>query len=202
MMNFKKDLTIGQEAEKYFSRTAEGWEVLEVDDDNKSYYDLKLICGERNITVEVKNDIASHKTGNLGFEYQQTDWRGGKKPSGFMISKADYWVHFYYFKKSVPVKGKYIMVDLAYLRAFLFGIVIKSGKYKIIPDAGDNGNDLMIVKREICESLFSATEKIKKCSIHTLSENEIKTKLKKTFKGIEKNSKEWLNDKLSGITIT
>jgi hypothetical protein len=186
----EKDLPTGKEAELHFTNNAKNWEVYEVEYKNKSDYDLKLVNKNKIITVEVKNDIASYKTGNLGFEYQQSDKNGKKKPSGFMISKADYWIHYYYSKYSWPVEGKYIMVDMAYLRAFIFGIVKENGCYRDIPDAGDNGNDLIVVEKSFCEIFFEAAKKLKKCTLHHLSEEEIKKRLKITYKQIERVHKE------------
>lgn len=86
--NFRKDLV---ESEVSVKRTvqlleAKGAKLLETCFTKD--YDIKMFINDRELTVEVKHDIMSTKTGNVAIELMSRD-----KPSGITTSKADMWVY-------------------------------------------------------------------------------------------------------------
>lgn len=101
--DFGKDLPIARKTEKqvaeYLVEKA-GMKFIKDNDDNK--YDLLMAMGEKEITIEVKEDFSCERTGNVGVEYH---CRG--KPSGISVSKAD----LYLYKVHEPSgrKGLYII---------------------------------------------------------------------------------------------
>ena len=93
----------------------------------KEFYDVFFVVnskdGARRFTVEIKNDIASMRTGNIGIEYE---CRG--KPSGIAITKADYWMHI------IRHDGKFLFLVI---KPNLLNVLIeKKAKAKKI--GGDN----------------------------------------------------------------
>lgn len=88
--NFNKDLQQGKEAENrfikhlkknYFRRAS----ITPAPEKAFKDWDVKV-----ELTFEVKWDMKAKKTGNFAFEYFSYG-----KPSGFMATKASFWVHCY-----------------------------------------------------------------------------------------------------------
>jgi hypothetical protein len=87
--NFRKDLKIGQEAEKAaFEALSKRLTFDSVEYNHDNRYDFKVKKGELEKTYEVKRDLMCGQTGNFALEYE---CRG--KPSGIVTTQADYWIY-------------------------------------------------------------------------------------------------------------
>lgn len=108
MDNFKRSLELGGRAQKYIikhhSKDHKGLRQVE---GNFKDYD---VIADDGYTAEIKYDILSEKTGNVGFEYHCFG-----KPSGIATTKALDWIHFY------RLNGKlvYSIVRVNDLKSFL-----------------------------------------------------------------------------------
>lgn len=108
MGDFQKDLAVGSKAQDFIiSQLKEEHEGLVQVEGNFKDFDLKADDG---YTAEVKFDILSQKTKNVGFEYKCY----GKK-SGVSNTKALEWVHIYY----LDGKWVYSRMNTNNLKAFL-----------------------------------------------------------------------------------
>jgi len=88
--NFDKDLQSSYEVEMEFKSIIESRKDVHKVTKNDNYkYDLKVEKKDGKIyTLELKNDMLSAVTGNIGVEFES---RGN--PSGIARSNADWWVY-------------------------------------------------------------------------------------------------------------
>lgn len=87
--NFHKDIKVGEAAEIEFAKLMEAeYDGSKITFNKTSAYDIRVETNDRDWTFEVKNDLISQTTQNLGIEYET---RG--KPSGIETTEADIWVH-------------------------------------------------------------------------------------------------------------
>lgn len=87
--NFDEDLNVAKQTEHEIGLLfAEyyGWNLVSMS--NHKGYDLVLEKNGRNVLVEVKEDFAVGKTGNVAVEFS---CRG--KPSGISTTQADFWLY-------------------------------------------------------------------------------------------------------------
>ena len=85
------------------------------------------------VTMEIKNDEMSKKTGNIALEYYNSK---SCKPSGITATKADIWVH--------KINGELWIIRVSELINFT-----KTEKpVKMISGGGDNNADLLIYRIE------------------------------------------------------
>lgn len=87
-MSFKKDLAIGHKSEERVLRIIqrrypEAYRVLGM------HVAYDIFVPELSVTVEVKGDYRSQDTGNIVVEVNHPIG----KPSGLLVTTADYWVH-------------------------------------------------------------------------------------------------------------
>lgn len=124
---FNKDILDGEEAEKELATILFDKYRCHCFEFNKDYkYDIKYLTkSKRPVTVEVKNDIMSKDTGNIGIEFSS---RG--KDSGINKSIAEYWV--------IKTGNEYLSITSNKLKE-----IIKQKKYKRIVNGGDNGTSKM-----------------------------------------------------------
>jgi len=87
-MAFYKDLKVGHSSEdRVLDIIRKKYPKAERIDGKHSPYDI--IVPELGITVEVKGDYVSQKTGNIVIEVNHPVGT----PSGLLVTTADYWVH-------------------------------------------------------------------------------------------------------------
>jgi hypothetical protein len=88
--NFDMDLQTNYEVEMEFKALIESRkDVYKVTKNDNYKYDLKVEKTDgKTYTLELKNDMLSAQTGNIGVEFES---RG--KPSGIARSEADWWVY-------------------------------------------------------------------------------------------------------------
>lgn len=84
-MGFWNDLAFGKKYEDIAITMLQGEALQERPEGLFKEYDFKT---EKHM-YEVKSDRLSYKTGNLFIEYECSG-----KPSGIMVTKADYWFYF------------------------------------------------------------------------------------------------------------
>jgi hypothetical protein len=86
--NFDTDLQNSYIIEREFGSMLEKRKDIHSVTYNDNYkYDVKVEMDNRTMTFEIKNDMMSAKTGNIGVEFE---CRG--KPSGINRSEAEFWV--------------------------------------------------------------------------------------------------------------
>lgn len=154
--NFNTDLFRAKKAEQEILDVLMnicGESVLEVYwSDKLPEYDVKLKTIFGQVKIEMKCDYSHAKYGNVAVEY----WSRGK-PSGIMITEADYWIYRIYEKDGTS--GMYLIktTDLV--------LMISNHMYKDrVEDVGDRGSGT-------CIFLFEGA-KFKYCSrlLHTFKE--------------------------------
>ena len=130
MGNFTQDLKIGQKAQDFIIKELElQFPGLKSVQGNFSNYDL---ISDSGYTAEVKFDIKSKLTNNVGIEYEYN-----KEPSGLAKTKAMEWIHIYFLQGS----WVYSRIKTADLKAF-----IKSNwKYLKKLSGGDRNSSKMIL---------------------------------------------------------
>ena len=93
--DFKKDVVIAEKTQiqiaKYLEKT-QGMKFLDessVAKGNHADYDIRMLTpGQREITIEIKEDFTCERTGNVGVEYECRGY-----PSGINRSKADFYMY-------------------------------------------------------------------------------------------------------------
>lgn len=106
-MSFEHDLKLGERAERFVvNQLREKIPTLRKVEGKNPDYDL---IDDKGFTIEVKLDIKSKETGNVGIEYRH---RG--KPTAISTSKAIEWVVIYYNNG-----WRYIRVPTIELRSFI-----------------------------------------------------------------------------------
>jgi hypothetical protein len=104
--DFKKDLPIANKTERQIADYLETKNVKLVHMCNNSDYDIKVRLpkaqGEKEVTIEIKEDFSCQRTGNVGVEYES--WG---RDSGIQVSKAN----FYLYKIHEPsgIKSLYLI---------------------------------------------------------------------------------------------
>lgn len=96
-------------------------------------YDLEDSFGYR---VEVKLDLASERTGNIGLEYQ---YKGSL--SGIGVTIANDWVHIFYYKN----KWIYMIANVLDLKNFIRS---NWGCFKVVNGGDDNLAKIILIKKE------------------------------------------------------
>jgi len=105
--SFDQDLELGERAERFvIEQLKKEMPTLKKIKGYNPDFDLTDINGH---TIEVKLDVKSQETGNIGIEYRH---RG--KPSAISTSKASEWIIIYFRNK-----WKYIRVNTGDLRAYI-----------------------------------------------------------------------------------
>jgi len=174
---FERSLAQGDPAECYIRRYCErgGWivkgvkEVYPYNRARWNRFDLLIQREEngktREFTLEVKNDLKSLESGRAAFEYSQG--KDGKKPSGILATKSDFWVHFIY-PSGKPI---FLNIDTASLKLWILTLFI-DGNVRIKKDIGDNYNDVILV--EIKDLMRKSSEWVKeaKCTIHKVPKED------------------------------
>ena len=147
--NFDKSVSIGKQAERFVKKYFEkkGYRVQE----NKakkaselSKWDLHIWKHGKGYYVEVKNDVMSRDTGNVGFEVGQGEYQ---KPSCLLTTQSDYWMHIFYTKDSVGLSlcrtsalRQLILTKHLYNRSDV--------KLTFVEGCGDNNADLVLMRIE------------------------------------------------------
>lgn len=123
--NFNKDLQSNYAVEMEFKTLIESRKDVKTVTSNDNYkYDLKVEKRDgKSYTLELKNDMLSAVTGNIGVEFES---RG--KPSGIARSEANWWVY--------KLSDGYWMISAAKLRK-----LIDDEKYFTIKSGGDEGSN-------------------------------------------------------------
>ena len=128
-MGFKQDLQIGQKAQEYI--------VKQLSKEFKGIKSVPGLCSDCDLiadngyTIEVKFDLKSKLTNNIGIEYR---YKG--KPSGIAKTKSQEWVHIYYLNGWV-----YSRIKVNDLKAYL------KSNWGYLPKlkGGDNNNSKMVI---------------------------------------------------------
>ena len=105
--SFDQDLELGERAERFvIKQLKKEMPTLKKIEGYNPDFDLTDINGH---TIEVKLDVKSQETGNIGIEYKHRD-----KPTAISTSKATEWIIIYFWNK-----WKYIRVNTNDLRAYI-----------------------------------------------------------------------------------
>lgn len=130
--SFKTSLKEGNLGQKYFTDILDSLSI-KWESSNDIHYDI-IIINPIVITVEIKNDLFSAKSGNIAIEF----WNSKQnKPSGINATTATYWVHVLSQNEIWVIKTldlKKICLTLKPLRT------IKSG--------GNNNSNMYLYKKE------------------------------------------------------
>lgn len=144
--NFVRDLKRGKQAEEFIlnSFKDKGFEGLfnrAKDKRNLSKWDIFVMKDDKAFYLEVKNDIMSKKTGNIGFEIGQG---ASHKPSCLLSTQSDYWVHIFYTEDNVYVS----LCETSRLRQFILTKHLYNREditLRFIQNCGDNNADLIVI---------------------------------------------------------
>jgi len=157
---FRKDLARGVKAELYVAKRLqkEGFEVVRNISNKLSElqkWDLRLKKNGVIETIEVKNDIMSMLTGNIGLEIGQD---ASNKPSCLLKTKADFWCHIFYAKEEAFIS----IMDTALLRqkvltAEFYADSCFRNKGRFIANVGDNNADIIILSIDTYLDIFEGT---------------------------------------------
>ena len=130
MGSFQKDVKLGEKAQDIIAqKLREEFPTIKSIKGRPYEYDL---CTNDGYTIEVKFDIKSRLTGNVGIEY-----RYKTKPSGIARTHAMEWIHIYYLNDTLV----YSRASVGSLRAY-----IKSNwEFLDKKDGGDNNNSKMVL---------------------------------------------------------
>ncbi len=138
--NFRRDLEIGQQAEKEAAEKLKKYFNCDIEFNHDSRYDIKTTLGHISRTYEVKTDLLCGKTGNLALEYE---CRG--KPSGITTTEADYWIY--------KLDDGFYRISTKELKN-----LIAVGKYSRMVTGGDKGSNtkmflfkLPLMKENMCK---------------------------------------------------
>ena len=141
MTKFNDDLTTGHCAEEYvLSQLKKEFPTLKQVKVKNKDYDL---VDDSGYSFEVKYDILSKDTGNVGFELECYG-----KPSGLKATKANEWIHIFY----VHGKWVYTRVAVGSLKSFL-----KSNKdyLKVVMGGDNNASKMVLVDAYVLTDIFS-----------------------------------------------
>lgn len=105
--------------------------------DKSLKYDYDIISNNPTITFEVKMDLYATKSGNLCIEFFNSK---KNRPSGIMITKANYWIHVLIENENIV---PYI-IKVCELKNFINTIL----PHKTITNGGDKNADLFLYKKE------------------------------------------------------
>lgn len=129
-MAFKDDVRIGEKAQSYIIKQLElEFPGIHSMHGNFSNYDL---ISDSGFTVEVKFDIKSKLTNNVGIEYEYQN-----NPSGLAKTKAMEWIHIYYLID----KWVYSRIKTHDLKAY----IKNNWKYLKKLKGGDNNSSKMVI---------------------------------------------------------
>jgi hypothetical protein len=136
MRTFEDDLEIGQRAEECILKKLQlVYPTMRRIKVKNTHFDL---IDDSGLTIEVKLDLKSKDTGNIGIEYMHRD-----KPSGISISQAQRWVFVYYLHGWV-----WSMIETDKLREY---IKENQAKYDRIMGHGDKSSLILIECSEIAK---------------------------------------------------
>jgi len=158
--NFRRDLARGVKAEIYVAKRLQkdGFDVIRntsKDIDVLKDWDLKFKKKGKIKTMEVKNDIMSKWTGNVGFEIGQG---ASSKPSCLLTTKADYWCHVFYKKEEafISIMNTGLLRQRLFTPSYYRNSCFKN-KGKFVLNVGDNNADIIIVSIEDYLDFFEGT---------------------------------------------
>ena len=134
-MGFKGDLAKGQKGERFIQE-----QLKNSFGELKQSQGLVKGCDLYNdiYKIEVKTDLASDETGNIGIEYLCTNVK-----SGISATESNIWVHIFQYKK----QWMYLMVTTSELKRF-----IKENSFERVQ--GGDGNRAKIILIPITKILF------------------------------------------------
>ena len=142
--NFKRSMQDGRKAELYIKKLFEnkGYFVKLNDSDalkELSEWDLCISTLKNKFFIEVKNDLLSRKTQNIGFEIAVKD---SEKPSSLLSTKSDYWCHVFYTSECVKIA----FCKVPALRYFLVTNYIKNkeAQMRLANNSGDAFADIVL----------------------------------------------------------
>lgn len=161
-MSILNDLSIGDKGEQLVKQTLEnlGFEC-EFNKDKKIRQDYDLLI-KPDITVEIKNDIYSKRSGNVAIEYFNSK---SKKPSGIAATKAQFWCH--------------IISEIPYICTVdsLKNFIATEKPKRTLTNVGDGNADILLFSIEHIVTILTPLENFKSI-----------WKQKKTQKKIQKTS--------------
>jgi len=120
---------------------------IEAKSESNKNPDYDVILPKHNITIEVKNDIYSFRSGNIAVEYYNSK---SNKPSGINSTKADFWCHI--------IKGEPYIVSVEELKKF----IQTNQPLKTINSGGSGNADMYIYKIDNIIGIFIHAREIKK----------------------------------------
>jgi len=128
---FEEDLQLGQKAEEYIlAMLKKEFPTIKRVNGYQPDYDF---IDDDGYTIELKLDIRSKSSGNVGIEYKYKN-----KPSAISTSKAVEWIVIYYLP---PYKWVYSRMKTNELKAFLKG----NNKYLRKTNGGDSNMSRLIL---------------------------------------------------------
>lgn len=133
--NILRDLPAGQAAEAKVVQLLEALGLpgsLNKAKGKLSEYDIEFEFKTRHLTIEVKNDLYAHKSGNIAIE---TFNPKTGKPSGLGITKADFWCHM--------VDGLYF-TKVSTLKEY----IDKTKPFKLVTSGGDDNATLYLYRAD------------------------------------------------------
>jgi hypothetical protein len=108
MKNFEDDLNTGIRAQNFIIKQLEKeYGKMKSSEGNFKDYDL---INDKNYTFEVKFDLLSRETGNVGIEYSCNNQK-----SGISATKANGWIHIYFLDN----RWVYSKMDVTELKNFI-----------------------------------------------------------------------------------
>lgn len=151
-MNFKKSLQVGNDGQKILKDIlASAGFACEESVGKDSRFDIKAQKNNLIITFEVKFDKYSEKSGNLAFEYQNSN---SNKNSGITATTANIW------SQIMPPREVWI-INTNKLKEY-----IKNNKpFRTIIDAGDGNANLFLYKKSDIIHIFTRLDNIEQENI-------------------------------------
>lgn len=134
--NILRDLKLGEIAENQIIDlfiTMGYPSCKNIDNNQKSYYDIMSEHPTKKFTTEVKHDIYSNKSGNIAIETFNP--KTGKN-SGLNITRADLWIH---------ITDKPYITSVKKLKKY----VDENKPHRIISCGGDNNATLYLYRADI-----------------------------------------------------
>jgi uncharacterized protein YuzE len=146
-LDFKKDLTLGNEGEKLIINFLQNRGCKYIDSNYDNKWDVKMVVKGKETTYEIKTDVKCaplFDTGNLFIEYSS---RG--KLSGIAITQADWFVNYFPF-----------LNEAWFIKSNKLKKLIKDNEFPTFKDAGDINSSThgYLINREKFRSFFYVTK--------------------------------------------
>lgn len=112
--------------------------ICKTNEQKFSLFDLTIYPYD--LTVEVKNDLRAHKTGNIAIEIRNTK---KNEPSGLYGTTADLWAHI--------VNDEIFLIEVIVLK----NLIESTKPLRKIYSGGDNNSNILLYKKDFLKYFYS-----------------------------------------------